>query len=145
MRITDVHFYDDIINLPHHVSKKRPQMKLSDRAAQFGSFEALTGHSDAVLETGRITYEKIELSDYAIEILNSKLMFLKDKIEKSPEICLVYFKKDSKKNGGKYQSHSGNVRKIDEYKREIVFVDGLRVCVNDIYDISGEIFEAENW
>jgi len=145
VRITDVHFYDDIINLPHHVSKKRPQMKLLDRAAQFGSFEALSGHSDAVLETGRITYEKIELSDYAIEILNSKLMLLKDKTENNPEICLVYFKKDSKKEGGKYHSHTGKVRKIDEYKREIVFLDGLKVSVDDIYDITGELFEAENW
>ena len=61
MKITDVHYYDDIINLPHHVSPKRAKMSLKDRGAQFGSFEALSGHSDAVSETTRLTYEKIEL------------------------------------------------------------------------------------
>ena len=145
MKITDIHFYDDIINLPHHVSSRRPHMKKQDRAAQFGSFEALTGHSDAISETGRLTYEKLELSDYAIEILNSKLMYVKDKIEDHPEICLVWFEKDSRKEGGRYVTHVGNIKKIDEYRREIVFDDGLKIPVCDIYDITGEFFEDEIW
>lgn len=143
MKITDVHFYDDIINLPHHVSPKRAKMSLKDRAAQFGSFEALTGHSDAISETGRLTYEKIELSDYAIEVLNSKLMYIKEKINLMPEITLIYFEKDHKKNGGKYISHTGKVKKINEYSREIIFDDGVRVFAGDIYDISGECFETD--
>ena len=40
--------YDDIINLPHHVSKTHPQMPLIDRAAQFAPFAALTGYNDAL-------------------------------------------------------------------------------------------------
>lgn len=52
------HKYDDIINLPHHVSKKRPQMSLHDRAAQFSPFAALTGHKAAINETARLTDEK---------------------------------------------------------------------------------------
>lgn len=43
--------YDDIINLPHHVSNKHPQMPIEDRAAQFAPFAALTGYNDAVEET----------------------------------------------------------------------------------------------
>ena len=142
MKITDVHYYDDIINLPHHTSPKRAKMSLHDRAAQFGSFEALTGHSDAILETGRFTYEKIELSDYAIEVLNSKLMYIKDKISLVPEISLIYFEKDHKKNGGKYITHTGKVKKINEYTREIVFEDGFSVFAGDIYDIKGQCFEV---
>ena len=53
--------YKDIINLPHHVSSKRPQMPMLDRAAQFSPFAALTGYDDAIHETGRLTDEKIDL------------------------------------------------------------------------------------
>ena len=54
--------YEDIITLPHHISKTRPQMDISDRAAQFSPFAALTGYDAAIEETGRIheeNYEKI--------------------------------------------------------------------------------------
>ena len=37
--------YEDILNLPHHVSKTRPQMSMLDRAAQFSPFAALTGYA----------------------------------------------------------------------------------------------------
>ncbi len=38
--------YEDIIELPHHVSKRHPQMPMSDRAAQFSPFAALKGHEE---------------------------------------------------------------------------------------------------
>ncbi len=62
--------YDDIINLPHHVSSKRPQMPMLDRAAQFSPFAALTGYDDAIHETGRLTDEKIDLSEEEKEVLD---------------------------------------------------------------------------
>ena len=40
--------YDDIINHPHHVSKRHPQMSMWNRAAQFAPFAALTGYEDAI-------------------------------------------------------------------------------------------------
>lgn len=46
--------YSDIINLPHHVSTKRPQMSMKERASQFSSFAALNGHSDAIAETEQL-------------------------------------------------------------------------------------------
>lgn len=63
MSLQDEHRYDDIINLPHHLSKTRPQMSILDRAAQFSPFAALTGYDDAIHETGRLTDEKIDLSE----------------------------------------------------------------------------------
>lgn len=54
----ETHRYDDIINLPHHVSKTHPQMPVADRAAQFAPFAALTGHSDAIKETQRRMEER---------------------------------------------------------------------------------------
>ena len=63
--------YKDIINLPHHVSSKRPQMPMLDRAAQFSPFAALTGYDDAIHETGRLTDEKIDLSEEEKEALEA--------------------------------------------------------------------------
>ena len=56
----DPHRYDDIIDLPHHVSRTHPQMPLADRAAQFAPFAALTGHADAIRETERAVTERVE-------------------------------------------------------------------------------------
>ena len=55
--------YEDIIHLPHHVSKKRAQMSLEDRAAQFSPFAALTGFEETIEETGRLTDTRIELDE----------------------------------------------------------------------------------
>ena len=52
--------YDDIINLPHHVSKKHPQMTMWNRAAQFASFAAVKGYEKAVMETVRKNEESYE-------------------------------------------------------------------------------------
>lgn len=62
MSLEEDHKYDDIINLPHHVSERHPQMPLTDRAAQFSPFAALTGHSAAIQETARLAEERIEES-----------------------------------------------------------------------------------
>lgn len=40
--------YDDIINLPHHISPNRPHLTMEQRAAQFAAFQALTGYEDAI-------------------------------------------------------------------------------------------------
>ena len=68
--------YSDIINMPHHVSKNRPQMSMHDRAAQFAPFAALTGYDDAVKETARLTDRKTELLDEQVAILNEKILLL---------------------------------------------------------------------
>ncbi len=45
--------YGDIINLPHHRSRVRPHMSVSDRAAQFSPYAALTGYEDMVAEEAK--------------------------------------------------------------------------------------------
>ena len=56
--------YEDIINLPHHVSDRHPRMSMEDRAAQFAPFAALTGHADAIRETARSVAESYEKEEY---------------------------------------------------------------------------------
>ena len=140
MKINNVHFYDDIINLPHHVSKKRKAMSMHDRAAQFGAFAALTGHSDCIAETGRYTERKIELSENAIEILDAKLQYMRDNALPGDVFVITYFEKDKQKSGGCYLEYSGTIRRFDEFEKCIYFSDGTIMQIEDIYDIQSEAF-----
>ena len=96
--------YDEIINLPHHVSKTRPQMPMSDRAAQFTPFAALTGYDAAIKETGRLTDERIELDEEALTALDRKYQLLMDTLDDAPEVTIIYFQPDERKAGGQYLS-----------------------------------------
>ena len=80
--------YDEIINLPHHVSKTRPQMPMSDRAAQFAPFAALTGYDSAIKETGRLTDERIELDEEALTALDLKYQLLMEAFDEAPEVTI---------------------------------------------------------
>ena len=57
--------YDDIIDLPHPISKHHPPMRVADRAAQFAPFAALTGYEDAIEEAARLTDAQEELGEDA--------------------------------------------------------------------------------
>ena len=89
--------YDDIINLPHPVSKNHPQMPLRDRAAQFAPFAALTGHDAAIKETARLTDERLELSEEAIAQLNEKINIIRNNIGIEQNVSITYFIPDAKK------------------------------------------------
>lgn len=132
--------YNDIINLPHHKSKTRKQMSMIDRAAQFSPFAALTGHEDAINETGRIVYEKTDLDENAKSVLNEKLQMISDFINDSPVITVTYYKPDIRKKGGAYVSYTGNVIKIDINRRVLVFSDMSEIIIDDISEIESDIF-----
>lgn len=50
--------YGDIMDLPYIKSVRHPHMRMSDRAAQFAAFAALTGHGkviqDAIREHNKV-------------------------------------------------------------------------------------------
>ena len=128
--------YDDIINMPHHVSRKHPQMSIHDRAAQFAPFAALTGHGEAIAETARLTGRKIELDDYEKMKLDEKLLILQEHIMEMPEISVTYFCQDEKKEGGKYVTVTKALRKINEVERTLVMEDGMQIRIEDILEVS---------
>ena len=132
--------YDDIINLPHHVSSTRPQMPMLDRAAQFAPFAALTGYDAAIKETGRLTDEKIETDEEALNILNMKYQILVDNLDDEPEVTFTYFKPDERKAGGAYVKATGIVKKVDVFERLIVMQDGTKLPMDNILNIDGKIF-----
>ena len=137
----DIRRYDDIINLPHHISKNHPQMDTLNRAAQFSPFAALTGYDDAIEETARLTDRRIDLDEVSKAILDEKLRIIMEQLGNKPEIEITYFQPDEKKSGGAYVSVSGIVKKIDYYKRLVLLQDGTRIKIEDISNITGEIVQ----
>jgi len=133
--------YSDMINLPHHVSGKHPQMSLEVRAAQFLPFAALTGYDDALEETARLTETKVDLDDNYKEQLNEKLLLLQKCLPAQPAVRITFFKKDEKKDGGAYITAAGNLKKIDLYENRLVLTNGTGVGISDIVelDIGGGI------
>ena len=131
--------YDDIINLPHHISKTHKQMSIYDRAAQFSPFAALTGFESVIQETSRTTTQKIVLSENQVAVINEKLLILNECVEQ-PLITITYFKKDKKKTGGKYQTIQGKIKNIDETNKILVLQDGTKILLNDLFDIKADIF-----
>ena len=127
--------YDDIINLPRHVSSTRPQMPMIDRAAQFMPFRALIGYQDAVQETARLTEERAELTEDEKFILDRKLQSLADRISSKPQITVTWFRPDQKKTGGAYVTTTGQLKKIDDYAGALILTDGERITIEDILDI----------
>lgn len=133
-------YNDDIINLPHHVSEKRPHMPISSRAAQFSSFAALTGYEDAVAETARLTDKKLILTEEERAVLDMRMLLLAENLEKRPVISVTYFIPDKKKTGGSYEAISGSLRRIDEYEKALIFTDGTEISLDDIHSVSSELF-----
>lgn len=127
--------YDDIINLPHHVSKKHPRMSLEARSAQFAPFAALTGYDEVIRETARLTNQRIEINEELKAILDEKLLLIKGQIHTKPNINVTYFVPDSKKDGGKYISVTGKVLKIDEDKQKIILENKIEIPILEIIEI----------
>ena len=138
----DVHRYDDIINLPHHVSKSNPHMSTLNRAAQFSPFAALTGFDGAIKETARLTNKRMELDETTKTVLDEKLRIVHEQLSSQRSIEITYFQPDEMKTGGAYISAIGIVKKIDRYEQTVVMRDETRIPIEDIIRITGEIFQS---
>ena len=137
--------YEDIINLPPHISKKHPQPTMLERAARFSPCAAITGYEEMVKEAARVTDKKIELDEGSKEILNEKLLFVTEMCESDAIINITYFIPDNLKSGGKYTTVSGTIKRIDEYERRIILVDGTIIPIDDIYQIDGDMFSGNEF
>ena len=132
---------EDIINMPHHRSSSHRPMDISARAAQFSPFVALTGHGDAIREAGRITQRRIEYDEDMLSDLEGKLSLIRMSADEHPEVEIVHFISDEKKEGGEYIVSRGRVKEVDEYDRAIVMEDGVKIKAEDIRTIEGRIFD----
>ena len=123
--------YEDIVNLPPHISKRHPQPSMMDRAARFAPFAAITGYEEMVLEEARVTEERIDLDEGALSLLNEKLNMIQEFLDEEPE---------KKKSGGAYVSATGTVKRIDEYEHIVLMNDGKKIYIDSIYDIESDLF-----
>lgn len=130
--------YADILNLPHHVSPTRQRMSMTDRAAQFSPFAALTGYDASIQEMQRLTDDCIDLDVDGVEMLDEKLRRLAERMEQHPEITVTFFVPDERKKGGTYRCHRGRVKKIDAHEKTVIFEDTTVIPFSRIYDIDGE-------
>ena len=111
---------------------KYPKMSMSDRAAQFAPFAALTGHKEAILEQQRTTQtkrilsneEKLEINEKIIELIN-----LKSKCR------ITYFEKDKTKSGGQYMEGVLSFKRIDELNKVLYFKENIQIQIDDIVGI----------
>nr|WP_290463148.1 hypothetical protein [Acutalibacter muris] len=129
--------YDDIINLPHHVSERHPQMPIRDRAAQFSPFAALTGYESAVKEAARITDEQIELSEEQQEMLSERLLLLED--PQQPEAAFTFFVPDARKKGGAYVTVRGKLKRIDRLSQTILLTNGTVIQIDRLSQVESDI------
>ena len=139
--------YGDIIHLPHHVSSVHPHMPVSDRAAQFAPFAALTGYGDVIKETARLTDEEPDLSEDEKQELNYKVQLACALPGEKPEIVLTYFVQDDKKSGGACHTARGKIRRIDPDAGQIILEDGLGIPVDCVVDIefTGQLSQSALW
>ena len=122
--------YDDILDLPHHVSSKHPRMPVAERAAQFSPFAALSGYDDVIAEAGRLTDERIDLADEEKLAIGAAIQN-----SAGSSVVLTYFIRDERKNGGCYDEAEGTIKRIDEAGGLIVLEDGRKIRIEDIISV----------
>ena len=116
----DSHAYDDIINLPHHVSGRHPQMSAAQRAMQFASYKALAGYEDMIEETGRLTDFRPDLAEDQKEALDDTLQQLNAQPDR--QICVTWFCPDERKDGGAIRTAQGHLKKVDTLRRVLTLI-----------------------
>lgn len=139
MSAKDEHRYDDIIELPRFISRTRPQMSNHDRAAQFAPFAALTGFGDSILETGRLTDKKPELSDEDREELDLRFQILEDHFKEDPHVKVWFFVRDERKEGGQIREEDITIHQIDTVDRVLISSEKKKYDLDAILNIEGDI------
>lgn len=134
--------YDDMLQLPHHVSASRKPMAITARAAQFAPFAALSGYDAEVQEAGRLTDRPIEPDEYEKEAMNARLRLLARHFREEWVVSLVFFQPDERKAGGAYVTRTGTVKKLYETERLLTLTDGTVIPLDDLIALDGEEFAA---
>ncbi len=130
--------YDDIIHLQRPLSKKHPPMPMAKRAAQFLPFAALTGFEGEIAEAARLTEEARSLGEDALVALDEQLSLLRQRMREQPAVSVVRFVPDERKAGGRYETVTGRLRRLDEANRVLILTDGSRIDLDTIAELTVE-------
>ena len=128
--------FSAIMNLPHHVSKKRRQMTLEERAVQFSAFAALSGYDEEIDETARLTSPREAMSEDDIAELDASFQQLLDSESEHPTVAIVFFQPDEHKAGGAYNIYTRQFRHYDAERKKLLFTDQTEIAVKYITTIS---------
>lgn len=137
------HPYADLMDIPRPTRHIHPSMPRGDRAAQFAPFAALTGHYAAILETARVTQDRIQLTEDEKIQLDYKQQLLQALVDQHPAVTVTYFSPDAKKDGGEYRMVSGHLRGINLRRRVFCLMDGTEIVLDDIVALSSPLFQGE--
>ncbi len=137
------HPYEDILHLPHHVSKERLHMSMLDRAAQFSPFAALVGYEDIIDETARLTTQQRELDEAEKAELDRRVGILAAHLGGKPVVTVEYFVPDALKSGGAYESRTGELVRISPVRKTLTLADGTSIRFKDVVGISSDLFREE--
>ncbi len=133
--------FDDIINLPHPDPKHHQRMPMLERAAQFLPFAALTGYDDSVREEARLTDKQVAIGEDAAEELDRRMALLREHLPEMPLVTITYFVPDSRKDGGRYLSATGRIKKMDDYGQTILLENNPPIAIQHVLDIESELFQ----
>lgn len=134
--------YEDIIGLPHPVSRRHPPMARQERAAQFAPFAALAGHGAILREAARQTENRPALSEDAQAALDARLRLLAGRLEEHPTVNATYFLPDEKKAGGACVTVSGQVLRLREFPPALCLADGAEIPLSALLALEGPLWEA---
>lgn len=123
--------YDDIINVKRPISK-HPKLSISQRAAIFNPFQAMTGYDEEIIETNRYVESRMLMSDDLLNELNNMIQYILTNSD--CEYSITYFIKDKLKDGGTYNTIEGLISKINLNDR-ILIIDGTKILFDDLYQI----------
>ena len=123
--------YQDMLHLQRPISRRHAPMSMEDRAAQFAPFAALTGYEAAVEEAARLTDRQAELAEDESERLDAALRRLAADESGSP-VRITYFRPDSRKAGGAYETVTARVREIIPCMGHLVLEDRRVLLLRNI-------------
>lgn len=125
--------YNDILN--YNYVMKHERMSKDKRASQFAPFSALVGFTDLIKERERDTTRKIEITDDIKEELDYKLKIINSKLDDHPKVTITYFIKDQTKSGGKYETITNYIKRIDFYHKIIILENQIKIKIDNIINI----------
>ncbi len=136
------HRYDDILALPHPVSSRHQPLSSMQRAAQFAPFAALSGFDEEISETARLTDPMTEPGDAERMELDEKLRYLLEACPEHPMLTVTYFQPDEKKEGGRYVTAAGALKKLRLAEREMILAGGIVIPLDAVLRLEGPCFSA---
>ena len=135
--------YEDMLHLPHPVSRTRKRMSQYDRAAQFSPFAALVGYDAAIREEARLTSERRELAEDALAALDRKYALLAQHREERPRVEVTWFREDERKAGGEYVTSRGILTAVSAQGQWLELDRERRSRFGDIFALESPVFREE--